>query len=205
MNNSLSDNKAPLQKLILIGASTGGPKAVTQILENLPNDFPATVIVLQHMPEFFIANFAKRLNATSPLTVVLAEAEDILQPGHAYIAPYGFDLILEKISKSDELYRIILNKNNVYTTSPSINATFNSAAALLKNRVLGVILTGMGKDGVEGCQTIKSYGGRTIAQDEASSAVFGMPKSAIAAQVIDRILPIHEIPIAILKEVQEPS
>ncbi|WP_133130494.1 CheB methylesterase domain-containing protein [Legionella yabuuchiae] len=205
MKSASSKLPSRLKKLVLIGASTGGPKAVRTILQDLPNDLPAAIIVLQHMPELFIANFANRLNSVSALTVEIAKNMDRLKPGHVFIAPYGFDLILEETHVPDEPYRLILIKNTDCTTSPSVDATFKSAAALLGHHVLGVILTGMGKDGVKGCLAIKLSGGRTIAQDEATSAVFGMPKSAIHAEAIDRVLPIHKIPSAIIEEVTGAS
>jgi two-component system chemotaxis response regulator CheB len=188
-------------KLVLIGASTGGPRAVTQILRALPADFPAAILLIQHMPKYFIGSFAHRLNEQCELEVKQAEDKDFIKPGRVLVAPSGFIMNITKYSNS--LAKVHLSEDNLQKISPSIDLCFSSAAQAFESQVLGVILTGMGKDGTLGCLEIKRHGGKTIAEDESTCIVFGMPAAAIAAHAIDTIIPLDQIARTILAQVSK--
>lgn len=193
----------PLQKLILIGASTGGPSAIVQILNVLPSNLPMAILIIQHMPKNFISSFSQRLDQQCRLKVKEAEHGDVIQSGQVLMAPYGFDMLLDKkFTEEGMIANIILKKNNSSSASPLINPTFSSAATIFKENTIGILLTGMGKDGVKGCQTIKEMGGKVIVEDESTCIVNGMPAAAISAKVVDKVLPLHQIPQAILTEVR---
>lgn len=193
--------QSTLNKVVVIGASTGGPRAITQILNELPGNLPAAILIIQHMPKSFITSFAQRLNQQSELVVKEAEEGDLILAGKALLAPHGFDMKVISGIRADGLAQIKLEENLTCAASPSIDATFISAARVFGRNMLGVLLTGMGKDGVKGCLKIKEQGGKTIAEHEASCIVYGMPASAIAANAIDYILPLDQIPNAIITEV----
>ena len=185
------DSKA-LYHAIIIGASTGGPTAVEKVITSLPANLNVPVLIGQHMPTNFIKSFSARLDFISPLKVVVGKKGMIPKPGMVIIAPGDTNMILKKdgngnvkIGYSDEVYR---EYNN-----PSINALMTSAANTYGEKAIGVLLTGMGKDGVKGLQEIKKSGGKTIAQDEASSVIYGMPKLAFETGAADTVLNIKEI------------
>lgn len=164
-----------LPGLIVIGASTGGPMALRQLLGELPASFRAPVVVVQHIPAFFTSVLAAQLNRYCQLPVREAEEGEILAPGVVYVAPGGYHFLLETG------LRIHLQKGQETPGQhcPSIDVTMESAARLLGARIAGVLLSGMGADGAAGLLTIRRLGGRTFAQDESTSVVFGMPKRAI--------------------------
>lgn len=188
--------------LIAIGASTGGPSAVEKIVSHLPANLNVPVVIVQHMPENFIPSFAARLNALSKLNVQVARVGQALMPGVISIAPGNTNITIEKLSSSEYVIRDTHEIFKEYN-KPSINAFMLSAAAHCGAKTLAVILTGMGKDGTRGIEAIKNAGGVTIAQDEASSIIFGMPKNAIAAGAIDHVLGISEIAGFISKTVKK--
>lgn len=184
-------------ELIAIGASTGGPPAIQAILQRLPKNLPAGIVISQHMPEGFTRHFAERLNNISPLYVKEAEEGDVVEHGKVLIAPGGHHMILEHGRK--EIKTILRNKSTADKYVPSVNLMMESAAEVYGNNVLGVILTGMGNDGKDGMKAIKDNRGQTIAESEETSVVFGMPHEAIAAGVTDKVLPLGEIPDEIIK------
>lgn len=193
-------------KIVLLGASTGGPRAVMQILRELPANFPAAIIVIQHMPKYFIPSFVQRLNEQCDLDVKEAEDEDSIIPGRVLVAPGGYLMEVVKANESKNFTaKISLVETSLQHLSPSIDAVFSSAAQTFGTHTLGIILTGMGKDGTKGCVEIKQCGGTTIAEDESSCIVFGMPAAAIAAQAIDSVLPLDQIAKAILTEVSSSN
>lgn len=209
--NILDENineKEPLLKgqtkfdIIIIGASTGGPSAIEKIVVNLPKDLNTPVVIIQHMPENFIPSFASRLNDLSPLEVRVAQIGQKLDAGTILIAPGNFNIILDKNSNSEYT---IASTSEVFKeyNNPSINAFMISAGKLSGEKCLAIILTGMGKDGGRGIKLIKEHGGSTIAQDESSSIIFGMPKHAIALGAIDQVLSIGEIANGIVKMVKK--
>ncbi len=178
------------EKLIVIGASTGGTEAIKEILTKLPADAPG-VLVTQHMPEHFTKSFADRLNTLCKISVKEAEHNERILPGYAYIAPGHSHLLLKR---SGARYIVDLSQGPLVNRHrPSVDVLFRSAANVAGANALGIILTGMGKDGVHGLLEMKQAGSHTIAQDEASCVVFGMPKEAIAAGAVSEILPLQHI------------
>ncbi len=164
-----------LPGLIIIGASTGGPMALRELLGELPATFRAPVVVVQHIPAFFTSVLAAQLNRYCQLPVREAEEGEILAPGVVYVAPGGYHFLLE----SGLRIRLQKGGDTPGQHCPSIDVTMESAARLLGARIAGVLLSGMGADGAAGLLTIRRHGGRTFAQDETTSVVFGMPKRAI--------------------------
>jgi two-component system, chemotaxis family, protein-glutamate methylesterase/glutaminase len=178
------------EKLIVIGASTGGTEAIKEVLTKLPADAPG-VLVAQHMPEHFTKSFADRLNSLCKISVKEAEHNERILPGYAYIAPGHSHLLLKR---SGARYIVELNQGPLVNRHrPSVDVLFRSAANVAGANALGIILTGMGKDGVQGLLEMKQSGSHTIAQDEASCVVFGMPKEAIAAGGVREVLPLQNI------------
>ena len=187
-----------LKYIIAIGTSTGGPRALQEVLPKLPHDIPAAVLVVQHMPPGFTKSLSARLDSLSNINVKEAEEGDILKPGWAYVAPGDYHMLINKY-KSDE-YKIFINKEPPVTGHrPSVNAMMNSVAECGHKKIIAVIMTGMGNDGSEGILKIKEAGGKTIAQDEGTCVVYGMPKSAVNIGAIDTIAPLHNITTEILK------
>ncbi len=177
---------------VAIGVSTGGPTALYQIIPQLPEDFPAGILIIQHMPPGFTRPLAERMNKNSHITVKEAEHGDLITPGTALVAPGGKHLFLER--QRDHIVRVrIAPEPSNYIHIPSIDLTFSDVANVYKERSIGVILTGMGKDGVDGLEKIKASGGRAVAEDESTCVVFGMPEVAIRRGIIDKIAPVYQI------------
>lgn len=178
------------EKLIIIGASTGGTEAIREVLQPLPPDCPA-VLIAQHMPAGFTRSFAQRLDGLCRITVKEAEHGERVLPGYAYIAPGAFHLSL---GRSGANYVAHLDQEPpVNRHRPSIDVLFDSAAKHAGKNAIGMILTGMGRDGAEGLLRMKRAGAYTLAQDEASCVVFGMPKEAIALGAADEVAPLGEM------------
>jgi two-component system, chemotaxis family, protein-glutamate methylesterase/glutaminase len=178
------------EKLIVIGASTGGTEAIREVLSKLPADAPG-VLVVQHMPEHFTKSFAKRLDSVCRISVKEAEHNERILPGHAYIAPGNSHLLL---SRSGANYMVKLDQGPpVNRHRPSVDVLYRSVANVAGANAIGIILTGMGKDGSQGLLEMYLAGSYTIAQDEASCVVFGMPKEAIAAGGVCDVLPLQNI------------
>jgi two-component system chemotaxis response regulator CheB len=187
-------------KLVVIGASTGGPKAVLSVMRDIPADVPATFLIVQHMPKGFTGSFAEHISWHSGIRAKEAESDDILGPGRAYVAPAGYHMCLEK---RDAGVAIKLNQDApVNFVRPSIDVTMHSAVGIFGQNIIGIILTGMGKDGLEGARRIKESGGRVIIQDEESSVVWGMPGSIARAGIADSIMPLQRIPHTLLKYIR---
>jgi len=183
-------------KVVVVGASTGGTEALRELLEAMPPDAPGLAIV-QHMPEVFTAQFAKRLDLSCRIEVKEAETNDRLVPGRALIAPGNRHLL---VRRSGALYFVdVVDGPPVSLHRPSVNVLFRSAAQAAGRNAVGVILTGMGDDGAEGMAELKAAGARTIAQDEASCVVFGMPREAILRGGVDEVLPMSRIAPTVLK------
>lgn len=177
-------------KVIAIGASTGGTEAIKEVLLELPPDIPGLVIV-QHMPPKFTTAFAERLNHLCAIEVREAQDGDSVLTGRALIAPGNYHMLLRR---SGARYFVqVKNGPPVHHQRPSVDVLFNSAAVSAGGYTIGVILTGMGADGAEGLLALKEQGGYTIAQDEATSVVFGMPKEAIKRDAARKILPLSRI------------
>lgn len=176
--------------VILIGASTGGCDAIPTILSALPPDGPP-VVCIQHIPPVFSATFARRLDELGNLRVTEAQTGDVLERGRAFVAPGGRHLVLR--GRGERLVLEVQDSPPVNHHRPSIDVTFRSAAQQLGPRAVAAILTGMGKDGVEGMAEIRACGGYTLAQDEATSVVFGMPREAISRQAARAVAPLEQI------------
>jgi two-component system chemotaxis response regulator CheB len=183
-------------KVVVVGASTGGTEALREFLEAMPPDAPGIAIV-QHMPEVFTAQFAKRLDGICKIEVKEAETNDRLVSGRALIAPGNHHLV---VRRSGALYFCdVLDGPPVSLHRPSVNVLFRSAAQAAGPNAVGVIMTGMGDDGADGMAEMHAAGARCIAQDEATSVVFGMPKEAIARGGVDEVLPLPRIAPLVLK------
>jgi two-component system chemotaxis response regulator CheB len=183
-------------KVVVVGASTGGTEALRELLEAMPPDAPGIAIV-QHMPEVFTAQFAKRLDQRCRIEVKEAETNDRLVPGRALVAPGNRHLV---VRRSGALYFVdVVDGPPVSLHRPSVNVLFRSAAQAAGRNAVGVILTGMGDDGADGLGEMKAAGARTIAQDEATSVVFGMPREAILRGAVDEVLPLPRIAGHVLK------
>jgi two-component system chemotaxis response regulator CheB len=176
-------------ELVLIGASTGGPPAIERILYDLGSDVPAPILIVQHMPAGFTRAFAERLNVQLPLEVREAADGELLLPGTVYLAPGGLHL---KAVRDRGRLRAALDSAPDLPHRPSVDVLFSSAAEAAASTV-AVLLTGMGQDGAEGMAKLAETGGFTIAQDEATSIVFGMPRAAAAAGAVREMLPLPEI------------
>jgi two-component system chemotaxis response regulator CheB len=189
-------------RLIAIGASTGGTEAIREILVRLPASTPPVVIV-QHMPEMFTRMFAKRLDEQCTLSVCEVADRQRLEPGHAYVAPGDFHLTVKRAGKAFEAR--VEQGPPVNRHRPSVDVLFDSVAAAAAFSATAVILTGMGGDGAAGMRRIRAAGGHTLAQDEASCVVFGMPKTAIEAGGVDHVVPLDALAERIMARVREPS
>jgi len=188
------------EKVLVIGASTGGTVAIEQILNRLPEDAPPTLIV-QHMPPLFTNSFAKRVNNLSRMNIVEAQNNDQLQRGVALIAPGGKHMILNKGPRG--YYVLVKDGPPVNRHIPSVDVLFRSAANTLGANAVGIILTGMGDDGARGLKEMKDAGAYTIAQDEDTCVVFGMPKVAIEMEAVDKVMPLGSIAQFIMNTVKE--
>jgi len=182
-------------KIIIIGTSTGGPRALQQVIPLLPSNLHAPVLVVQHMPAGFTKSLAERLNALSMIKVREAMEGDILQPGTVYIAPGDFHMTIKQQKINGELREVIVlgKGEKVQGVRPSVDVLLNSVAPIFGQNSLGVILTGMGSDGSDGIRKLKMAGGRVIAEDESTCVVYGMPRSVIEQKLADYILPINKI------------
>jgi two-component system chemotaxis response regulator CheB len=178
-------------RCVAIGVSTGGPPVVQTILGALPKNYPAPILVAQHMPKEFTKTFAERMDKNSQLTIKEAETGDVIKSGHAYIARGGKHLIVKRngVHVIGELTDHPVD--NLY--HPSADVLFNSVSEVYGSAALGVILTGMGQDGLQGLRQIKQKGGTVLAQNEETCVVYGMPKAAVEAGVADAVLSVEQI------------
>ena len=183
------------EKLIAIGASTGGTEAIKEVLIHMPADAPA-IVITQHMPSGFTTSFAARLNSLCQITVKEAAHGERILPGHAYIAPGGMQF---SISRSGANYVAVVNDDPpVNRHKPSVDVLFRSVAQCVGRNAFGVMLTGMGADGAAAMREMKDAGSYNYVQDEASCIVFGMPREAIAHGAADEVLPLNKIADALL-------
>ena len=186
-------------KLVAIGASTGGPVAVQAILSSLPRHFSLPIVVAVHMPASFTAAYAERLNMVSAIEVREAKDREILLPGCALIAPGGKQMTVEHSTVGATVRVTEARPGDVY--HPSVDRLFHSAAQVFNRRVLGLVLTGMGSDGLQGASHIKQNGGHVWSQDERSCVVYGMPQAIEKAGLSSRVLPIEDIGQQLMKEI----
>lgn len=188
-------------KLVAIGTSTGGPVALQRILTALPADFPLPIILIQHMPAAFTGAFAQRLNSLAKITIKEAEDNDVLKPGVAYLAPGGKQMLVDG-SESQARLRIKEDDSPRITFKPSVDITFATAAKVFHDKVLAVVLTGMGADGREGARLLKQQGSAIWAQDEASCVVYGMPQAIAAAGLMDVEVSLEDVAPRLLTELK---
>lgn len=185
-----------LNKVVAIAGSTGGPRALAEILPKLPCDIPAGILVVQHMPAEFTKSMAERLDWESMIEVVEAVDNEPITAGKAIIAPGGFHMTVE-----NDVVKIIPGPKEHYVC-PSADVTMRSVASVYGRNVVGVVLTGMGSDGAEGLRAIKEHGGYTMAEDKSSCIVYGMPKAAVDARVVDKVVPLGDMAGEIVKAVK---
>jgi two-component system chemotaxis response regulator CheB len=193
------DEQSTSSRLIGIGTSTGGPSALLKVFQGFPANFPSSLVVVQHMPEGFTRAFSERLNGSSHLTVKEGEDGDKIKPGYAYIAPGNFQM--EIVKKKKESYLKIYKGDKVSGHQPSIDVLFSSIAEHFGPESIGVIMTGMGRDGATGLKNIRNAGGFTLAQDETTSVVYGMNRVAVEEGGVREIVPLGEITKKIVEHI----
>ncbi|WP_125152115.1 protein-glutamate methylesterase/protein-glutamine glutaminase [Clostridium rectalis] len=190
-------NKLSKIEAVVIGASTGGPRALYNVITNLPEDLNVPVFVVQHMPATFTKAFSDRLNVNSKLKVVEAQDKELIEKNVVYVAPGGFHMEL----RNDK--RIHLNTGpTIWGVRPAVDKLFISAAQVYKDRLLSVVLTGMGKDGAQGTVEVKKHNGITISEDKSTCTIYGMPKAAFETGMVDVVLPLSNISDEIIKIVR---
>lgn len=186
--------------LVSIGTSTGGPKALQELIPNLPQNFPVPLVIAQHMPASFTGPFAERLDQLSQIRVKEAEDGEQLKNGIAYIAPGGGHMRVTRKRGIENLISISEDKEE-FIYRPSVDALMLSVAEFFPGRALGVILTGMGSDGIKGMIALKKTGGRIFAQNEETCVVYGMPKAVVDAGIADKVLPLEDMAGEIINSV----
>jgi two-component system chemotaxis response regulator CheB len=185
--------------VVVIAVSTGGPNALTELLPEFPSDLPVPVLIVQHMPPTFTDLLADRLDAICDLRVSQGVSNEVVRPGHAWMAPGDFHMV---VRKEGPLVRIQTYQGLPENSCrPSADVLFRSAAEAYGPHVLGVVLTGMGQDGLRGCERIHDAGGQVFVQDEASSVIWGMPRFVVNAGLADKVLPLRQLGAEIMRSV----
>lgn len=188
------------EKIIAIGTSTGGPRALQQVITNLPKDLPCGIVIVQHMPAGFTKSLAERLNSLSELVVKEAENNDIISAGKVFIAPGNYHMVVES---QGDLRIIRLNQNPPLASHrPAVDVLFESVAKY-GNKVIAVVLTGMGSDGAKGMKFIKDAGGYAIAEDKSTAVVYGMPKAVADLGLVDKVAPLDAIADELVQTVKK--
>ena len=190
---------APPVEVVALGVSTGGPNALTELFRALPGDLPVPVLIVQHMPPVFTRYLAERLDAVSPLTVREAQAGDLIHPGGAWLAPGNYHMVVVRTGQGVAVQLHQGPPEN--SCRPAVDVLFRSVAEVYGAGALGVVLTGMGQDGLRGSEAIRHAGGRVLAQDQATSVVWGMPGAVAQAGLAERILPLEQIAGEIVRRV----
>ena len=185
------------KKIVVIGASTGGPRAVVNVLSCLPRDISTAILVVQHMSPEFVPSFVDRLQWGCPLKISTAQKGGVITSGQVLIAPGGCHTTI--IQNGDTRKIRLSRKASPHTAIPSVDSAMESAAKVYGQNTLGVLLTGLGSDGARGLKAIKDAGGNTIAEDQSTCVTFGMPKAAIELGCVDEIVPLPQIGQAILR------
>jgi two-component system chemotaxis response regulator CheB len=188
-------------EVVCIGTSTGGPNALADVFTQLPADFPVPIVIVQHMPPLFTAMLAERLTRNSAVPCHEGFDGQAIEGGHAYIAPGGHHMELKRVGT-----RVVVHLNDgpqENSCRPAVDVLFRSVADVYGGGVLGVVMTGMGQDGLRGCEMIRDRKGRIVAQDEASSVVWGMPGYVARAGLADKVMPLGDIAKEIARRVSE--
>jgi two-component system chemotaxis response regulator CheB len=180
-------------RLLIIGSSTGGPRALAEVVSSLPGDLPCAVIIVQHLPAGFTKSLADRLNQGSALTVSEAKDGDLLSVGHVLVAPGDFHL---KVNGRRVQLDMGARRHGV---RPSVDTTLETAAQAWGSSILTTILTGMGEDGTEGARAVKAAGGLVLAEDESTCVVYGMPRSVVENGLSDEVVPLDHMAAAIVR------
>lgn len=184
-------------EVLVIGVSTGGPNALSTLLPDIPGDFPLPILIVQHMPPLFTKLLADRLDGLCPLTVCEAEAGMVIEAGGMWIAPGDYHMTLKRKGA-----QVVIETNQEPAENscrPAVDVLFRSVADAYHNRVLGLILTGMGQDGLRGCESIREAGGSIFVQDEETSVVWGMPGFVAEAGLAEKLLPLDRIAVEITR------
>lgn len=192
----------PVQAVV-IGISTGGPNALAVLIPALPRDLGVPVLIVQHMPPMFTRLLAERLDTTSPLSVREAGHDQSVDAGHVLLAPGGHHLEVHR--KGTRVYTAVTDGPLENSCRPSADVLFRTAAKAYGGGLLGVIMTGMGADGRRGTEHVREVGGHVLAQDEATSVVWGMPGAAMQAGTVDAVLPLPELARAIAERVHRST
>jgi two-component system chemotaxis response regulator CheB len=186
--------------VLAIGASTGGPNALAELFSGLPADFPVPILIVQHMPPMFTRMMAERLSSQYALRVEEGASGTILQPGRGWVAPGDYHMAVVRDGLN---VRVLIHKDPPENSCrPAVDVLFRSVAQTFGANTLAVILTGMGQDGLRGCEAIRAAGGQIVAQDEATSVVWGMPGFVVRAGLADRVLPLPQIAGEIVQRVR---
>ncbi len=191
-----------VKRLVIIGASMGGPKAVLSIMKDIPSDIDAAFIIVQHMPKGFTLSFAERISWEAGVKAKEAEEGDIITTGKVFVAPAGSHLVLRR--DNDQVKIKLRDDPLVNFVKPAIDITMASAAEIFGKDIIGLVLTGMGKDGLEGARKIKEAGGKIFIQDEESSVVWGMPGAILKAGLSDGVWPLEQIAGMIVHNIKKP-
>lgn len=189
-------------KAVVIAASTGGPRALEHVFSRLPRDIPAAIFVVQHLPAIFCDSFSRRLDAVEGPHTVLASEGMAVKPGFAYLAPGGRHMVVQECSLLSASIRLD-DSEPVRFVRPSADVLFSSAAQCFGERLMAVILTGMGLDGVDGALAVKSAGGKVVVQDEGTSVIYGMPKAVVDSGAADIVTSLEDISAQIVKFLEE--
>ncbi len=189
-------------EIVAIGISTGGPNALADLLPRLPADFPAPIVIVQHMPKLFTSALAESLDSKCAIRVVEGESGQLLKPATAYIAPGGRQMRIACGQGQSTYFLEITDDPPENHCQPSANYLFRSVASVYKGQALGVIMTGMGSDGTLGLRLMKRQGAQIIAQDQTSCVVYGMPMEAVKAGVVDVVLPLSDIGAEIMRRLK---
>jgi len=187
--------------LVVIGASTGGPNLLKELIRGIPSTFPAGLLIIQHMPKFFTKVFAENLDATAAISVREAQDGDVLQPGVGFVAPGDHHVVISR--QGDGRARVLIATEPLdFPYRPSVDCAMTSAAEQFGPTTIGLVLTGMGNDGMVGSQRIKEHGGTVLVQDEATSLMYGMPRAVVEAGWADAVLPDTQIVAALMQTVE---
>jgi two-component system chemotaxis response regulator CheB len=200
LTSVLPPRSGPIE-IVCLGTSTGGPNALAEVFANLPGDFPVPIVMVQHMPPLFTAMLAERLTAHSAVPCHEGVEGQLVERGHAYIAPGGRHMEVQRLGMRTVLHLHDGPPEN--SCRPAVDVLFRSVAAPYGGAVLGVVMTGMGQDGLRGCEIIREKRGHVVVQDEETSVVWGMPGYIAKAGYADRILPLNQIAGEITRRVRE--